>query len=108
MKEELKEILVNSYRYRYYILLDKPVKFNEFFKDKDIDCVQLHSTQIISYPSGKDIVGFCGQFSWKNNEIKSLDGDNYFPNMTVFGYEWFENKEEGIKEGIDILVDNNY
>lgn len=107
MKEKLKEILVNSDRYRYYILLDKPVKFNELFKDKDIDCVQVHSTQIVSYPGGKDIVGFCGQFSWEDNEIKSLDGDNYSPHMTVFGYTWFENKEEGIKIGVDILVGDN-
>lgn len=108
MTEELKNILVNSDKYKDFTLLDKHVKFNEFFKDKDIDCVQVHSTQIISYPGGKDIVGFCGQFSWKNNEIKSLDGDNYSPHMTVFGYEWFENEEEGIQKGIDILVGNDW
>lgn len=108
MKEELKNILVNSDRYKDFTLLDKPVKFNELFKDKDIDCVQVHSTQIISYSGGKDIVGFCGQFSWKDNKIKSLDGDNYSPHMTVFGYTWFENKEEGIKIGVDILIGNDW
>lgn len=78
MNNELKDILKASDRYQGFTFFDKPVCFKDMFKDKDFDAVQLHSTQIIDIGNGiKNIVGFCGAFKWHNNEITSLDGDDY-------------------------------
>ena len=69
----------------------------------DIDIVQLHSI----CPAGdKDIVGFCGAFSWKRNRLSPLDNDTYSPNTIVYGYSWFTT-EEG-KKGLDILVGDDW
>mgnify|MGYP004511087641 FL=1 len=104
---ELKEIIKNSTRYNEFTLLDEPASFKELFKDENFDYVQLHSTQIFSYKDGtKDIVGFCGVFSWKDNVVKSLDGDLYNDSVTVLGYERFTTQDGSIC--IDILVGDNW
>jgi hypothetical protein len=105
---ELKEIISTLERYKDFTILDNPVIFSDLFVNKNIDVVQLHSTQIINMDDHKDIVGFCGQCEWKNNQIKSLDGDSYSDNMKVYGYEWFSNEEEGIRVGVDILVGEDW
>lgn len=105
---KLKEIIRNSDRYKDFIILDKPMVFKDLFINKNIDVVQLHSTQTYDIPGGKDIVGFCGVCEWKNNQLKSLDGDSYTPNMLVLGYSWFSNEEEGVNVGLDILVGENW
>ena len=73
MTDELKEIILNDERYKDFTILDNPVPFNEFAKDQDIQLVQLHSTQIIQVgdksPYKKFIIGFWGQFEWKNNNL---------------------------------------
>lgn len=104
---ELKEIIKNSDRYNKFTLLDEPISFEELFKDENFDCVQLHSTHIFSYKNGvQDIVGFCGVFSWINNDIKSLDGDSYSDNFKVIGYERFTTQDKD--KCIDILVDDDW
>lgn len=105
MNNELKDILKTSDRYEGFTFLDKPVCFKDMFKDKDFDVVQLHSTQIIDIGNGvKDIVGFCGAFKWHNNEITSLDGDDYSNSFNVLGFEEFDYEENGMQlKGIDIL-----
>ena len=105
-KEELKELIFNKEdkeRYGNFTLLDEPVPFDEFAKDKNIDCVQPHT--IISFKD-KTFITWAGSFGWKNNELNSLDGDYYNKSMKVFGYEWFENEEMNIECGLDIIVDN--
>ena len=102
-KEELKELISseeNKARYEDFVILDNPVPFNEFAKDKNIDCVQPHT--IISF-KGKTFITWAGSFEWKNNEINSLDGDCYNETMNVLAYEWFGNT---VKSGLDIIVDN--
>ena len=108
--DELKNILKNSYRYSHFTLLDDTVPFNELFKDQNFDLVQVHSTELIgsNTNSDKDIVGFCGIFEWKNNTLKSLDGDSYNESMNVIGYETITNEKENITAGIDILVGNDW
>lgn len=107
---ELKTILKSSDRYADFIILDKPVPFNELYNGQDIEMVQLHSIQTyeIDKNGTKDIVGFCGQCAWKNNEIISLDHDSYSASMTVYGYSWWENKDENIEHGLDILVGDDW
>lgn len=70
-------------RYKNITILEKPIKFLELFKDKDICIVQLHDMSDIN----DDIYGFSGQFKWENNKIISLDGDTYTSDMLVYGYE---------------------
>lgn len=106
MTKELYNIIKNLDRYKNFLFLINPIPFNKLFKDKDFDCVQLHSTQIFGE---KDIVGFCGSFLWKDNKLKPLDGDSYLEDVEVIGYDFFSyNENEMIKRGIDILAGNNW
>lgn len=105
MNDELKDILKVSDRYKGFTFLDKPACFKDMFKGRDFDAVQLHSTQIIDIGDGKkDIVGFCGIFRWTDGKIYSLDGDIYYDDFKVIGFEEFQNILIGVNTGIDILV----
>lgn len=104
--ETLKEIIASSERYKGFVLLAMSVSFEDFAKDKDIDCVQVHSAQIYQTANGNDIVGFCGAFQWKDNMIIPLDGDSYSAKTKVLGYSWWSNKD--VKNGLDILVGDDW
>ena len=108
MLNELRDILSNSERYKSFTMLSEPKPFNELFKDKNFDCVQLHSTQIYECGDKKNIVGFCGTFSWKDNFLESLDMDAYSESVEVIGYEYFNNENAGIKKGVEILVEEEW
>ena len=89
------------------LYFENPVPFSEAFKDEDFDLVQLHSIVQIdaeNYPD--EILGFCGQFIWKNNNLESADGDNYNKDCMVFGFEKFTYDND--KKGLDILVGNDW
>ena len=104
MSDELKDILEASDRYKKFTLPDKPACFKDMFKGRDFDAVQLHSTQIIDTEDGKkDIVGFYGIFRWTDGKIYSLDGDIYYDDFKVIGFEEFQNIPMGVNTGIDIL-----
>ena len=103
MDEKLKKILTSDERYSDFTLLDDPVRFDQFFADQHIQLVQVHSTQIVHE---KYIVGFCGQFAWKDNVLISIDGDTYNPGMTVLGYDWFEDGHLG--KCLEVLVGDNW
>lgn len=103
MTEELRNAIKNEERYSDFTLFDEPVVFSEWQKNVDIPCVQLHSTQLCGPKDSRFIVGFCGVFAWKDNEITPLDGDVYSENTTVVGFNWFHDEENGIC--LDILVD---
>lgn len=112
MTDELKEIILNDERYKDFTILDEPIPFNEFAKDQDIQIVQTHSTQTVCVgkeePYKKFIIGFWGQFEWKDGKVNPLDGDYYNDSMMVLGYEWFTNEEEGITKGLDILTGEDW
>lgn len=104
---ELKEIIKNSDRYNKFTVLSTPISFKELFKNENFDCVQLHSTHIFSDKNGvKDIIGFCGVFSWIDNIIKPLDGDSYNDSLKVLGYERFSTQDEN--NCIDILIEDDW
>lgn len=65
--------------------------FSTFFKNDRYHIVQVYDLSII--PSADDIVGFAGQFRWENNQMTSLDGDSYSPDMTIWGYEIFRDDD---------------
>lgn len=98
MTEELKAILAANERYADFVLLDTPVPFSEWAKDKNYPTVQVHDTTVYRLDGGTDIVGFAGAFAWEDNQLTSLDGDTYNPNMPVIGYEEDE-------DTLDILVE---
>ncbi len=105
---ELKEFLKDNERYKGFTILDKPIKFEDYFADKNIDVVQLHSIETYGDEHNKDVIGFCGVCKWKEGKIEALDGDSYTSQMTIYGYEWWSNEEEGIEKGIDILVGTDW
>lgn len=97
MTEELKAIVTANDRYADFVLLDTPVPFSVWAKDKDYPTVQVHDTTVYKWEDGADILGFVGSFKWKDNALTPLDGDTYNELMPVIGYEEFE-------DGVDILV----
>lgn len=99
-------IIKSNDRYKDFTILDTPKPFNELFKDMKINLVQLHSTQVIGNEPDLDIVGFCGAFKWVDNMITSLDGDSYYSDTKVLGYNWFPNKDDF--ECLDILVGEDW
>lgn len=109
MSDKLKDILKTSDRYKKFTLPDKPACFKDMFRGRDFDAVQLHSTQIIDTGDGKkDIVGFCGIFRWTDGKIYPLDGDIYYDDFKVIGFEEFQNIPMGVNTGIDILVGDDW
>ena len=110
LSEDIKVALMiakNLHRYKDFTFFDKPqdepVPFNELMKDEDIDYVREHLLQTYELEGRKYIVGFSGIFEWKNNTLKSLDGDIYDPKNLVYGYSWFKTPD-GLR-GLDILVE---
>lgn len=103
MDEKLKKILTADDRYSDFTLLENAEPFNTLFADQHIALVQVHSTQIID---DNYIVGFCGQFAWKDNILTPLDGDTYNPKMDVWGYDWFDDGHLG--KCLEVLAGNNW
>ena len=88
-------------RYKNMHFLENPEMFHVIFRNRDYDVVQIHSASRIKEDSD-EIIGFCGVFKWKDNEITSLDHDSYFKEMPVIGFEEFIDSS-GTK-CLDILV----
>ncbi len=102
--EELREILKNE-KDRHFTIFDTPVVFKEYFAGQDIESVELHSIATLEDESA---IYFVGAFEWKNDTVKSLDGDSYNPDMKVYGYEWWSREDLGIDKGLDILVGSDW
>lgn len=94
-------------RYNGFALLDTPQKFNEMFKNKDFNAVQTFSITKTVLGDLLD-VGFCGQFKWENNTLTPLDGDSYNEEVLVMGYEEWSSKKKGVKNGLNILVGDDW
>ena len=92
----------NNPRYSDFTYFDEPVMFDEYFKDKNYDVVQVYDISPISdkYP---EPIGFAGKFEWKANTITPLDGDSYTSQMPIYGFEEFTSDKGLI--GVDILTD---
>ena len=104
---EWKKIVKNSKRYKGFVIEDDPKPFNALFAGKDVPCVQIHSVELCG---DDDIVGFCGAFRWYGGSTPAtaepLDGDTYYPNMLVLGYNWFWDKNGN--RCLDILVGDDW
>lgn len=71
----------------------------DLIKNKDYDYVSYRLT----LPDGNDI--FAGCFASKASEIISLDGDTiYDKNDEVLSYEEWSHPEEGIENGLTVVV----
>lgn len=93
-------------RYSGFTFLGTPVKFSELFKDEDFDIVQTNCIIVVHLKDYTDVVGFCGQFCWKNNEIESIDHDSYNKDMFIYGYERFTT--DNGKKAIEVLVGDDW
>ena len=76
-------------------------KFNELFRDKNYELVQVHLRNVLG---DKEDEIFVGVFKWENNVLNSLDGDCYNPEMEVLEFEEFVNEEARVKNGLAIIV----
>ena len=92
---------ITDKRYKDFTYLDEPTEFCELFKDQNYDVVQVHDTTPITGLGS--IIGFAGQFEWKNNKLTPLDGDSYTSHMIVIGYNEFSH--EGLK-CLDVLSED--
>ena len=99
---DLKEIAKKEHQFNSHVFLDDPVPFSELFKDKNINVVDVYS--IYSAEIGSI---FCGTFRWKNNDIRSLDGDTYNRDTLVYAYKFYESKDKDIS-GLSILVGTDW
>ncbi len=92
-------------RYKNFVLYDPPIKFKEM-ELRDQPIIQLHSISFIDNRYFKGILGFCGVIKVTDGKIESLDGDTYNENMTVYGYNWWTDKNG--RKGLDILVGDDW
>jgi hypothetical protein len=97
------ELIKNDDKYKHFTFLDKPVLFNELFKDKDYERVQINDANYYELDDEKKLFGFCGVFEWKNNELAPLDYDSYTEEMPVIAYKEFYSDGE---KCLDILVES--
>ena len=105
MDEKLRELVEKS-GYTHFTFVNKPIPFNDMYRDNDIEIVELVSAGTYELKGEKGIVGFCGKFKWLSNKIISLDYDTYNEDMLVLGYHWFKNKED--IDCLSLLVGNDW
>ena len=74
----------------------------DLIKNKDYDYVSYRLT----LPDGSDT--FAGCFASKAGEILSLDGDTYSKDEEVLSYKEWDTPEEGIKNGLTVVVKADY
>ena len=104
--ESVKDFLSENKRYSHFIFLDNPVPFNVLCKNKNYDLVQVYSVSIDEDKDNYDLIGFCGQFSWKENQLTALDYDSYNEDMLILGYEKGFDQDGDIC--LDVLVGNDW
>lgn len=85
-----KEVIKHNDKYKNFVIVENPIHFTEMYAGRDIPRVQLYSTSVFSVDGKEQLIGFCGVFEWKNNEIISLDQDSY-SNFLVLGYKECDN-----------------
>lgn len=74
----------------------------ELIKDKDYDYVSYR----MLIPGFDDENGeFAGYFSSKNGEIIPLDYDSYYKSEEVIASEEWNMPEEGVKNGLTVIVE---
>ena len=89
-------------RYKNFTFLEDPVPFNEFFQGENYSLVQLHDIHNCGSVDQPEIVGFAGAFQWVGDILTPLDGDTYYDDMLITGYNKFDYKGD---TGLDILVE---
>ena len=73
----------------------------DLIKNKDYDYVEYRITIPPIYET--DSI-FAGAFKTKNGKIISLDGDDYSLDQGIVSYEEWDDPENGIKNGLTIIV----
>lgn len=76
----------------------------DLIKNKNYDYVSYRMT----IPDKDMYSEFCGCFAVKDGEIIPLDGDCYYYSEGVIASEEWENIEEGIKNGLTVVVEGEW
>ncbi len=86
MERLLEQTNATIHFYEMFTFFEYPeiVSFNDFFRNKDFQFVQVYNFSKAT-KSGMTMV-YRGVFSWKNNEIISLDGNSYDKKMNLCGF----------------------
>ena len=86
MERLLEQADATMYFYNMFTFFEQQeaVLFDEYFKDKNFQFVQVYNFSKVT-KSGMTIM-YRGTFSWKNNEIVSLDGNPYNKKMNLCGF----------------------
>lgn len=85
--EKIIEDIKEGSRYEDFTFTATPTPFYILFKDENIEYVQEHITceQGVNYWAT-----FSGVFSWIDGEVSPPDGDVYYKDMNVIGWNYFE------------------
>ena len=104
-KKRLLMDLATHPRYEVFTFLNEPTNFSKRFTGYSYDVVRIFDMSLLPgvwKNMGDAILGYVGEFEWKNNTINPLDGDAYTHDTIIWGYdEWTIN---GIK-CLDILAE---
>ena len=86
MERLLEQTNATIFFYEMFTFFEYPeiVSFNDFFRDKDFQFVQVYNFSKAT-KSGMTMM-YRGVFSWKNNEIIPLDGNSYDKEMNLCGF----------------------
>ena len=110
MERLLEQTNVAIHFYEMFTFFEQPeiVLFDDYFKDKNFKFVQVYNFPKAT-KSGMTIM-YRGTFSWKNNEIISLDGNYYDKKMNLCGFcklNAAKNNAEILYIIVDDVNDNN-
>ena len=103
MNPKIRDFLEHSDRYKYYCLLDRPSRFWDLFKHRNIGHVDVESIVPLQHQRG--VVGWIGAFEWRDDKVVSLDGDAYYAGMTIYGYRYWHIEDKPNETRLCILVD---
>lgn len=78
----------------------------DLIKNKNYDYVSYRITVLHKENEDPDI--FAGAFKVDSGNIIPLDGDIYDPNKEVIASEEWSDPEDGIKNGLDIVVEGKW
>jgi len=96
IQKKIKKVIETHERYKNFKLVE-PTPLKDLYAGQDFDIIQFHTIL-----GDSCITGFCGQCSWKDGMLESLDGDSYYANTIVYAESKFQT-DEG-ENCVDILV----
>jgi replicative DNA helicase len=91
-------------REKYFEFFERPVKFCDFFKYQEYECVDMYELRIVNSVPRIQMRDF---FRWKNGTIESYNNRTHQDDMPVYGYNCYVDPRSG-KETLEILVGDEW